>query len=146
MVGGKFAALTTINQDVDSLANNLKEVLISTAEEVIGRKRSKKQLWFTNDILDLCDERRTLKREKNSSQVAADGYRLLRTRIRKEMRWAKEDWIDNQCRTVEDSMKTGNSKKPYATLRYLTKAQQMPASVIEDNNGQLLTENTAVLG
>ena len=43
-------------------------------------------------------------------------------------------------------MTTNNSKKTYETLRHHTKIQQMPASVIEDSNDHLLTENTAVLG
>jgi exonuclease III len=145
-VGGKFAALTIVNQDVDNLANTLKEVLISTAEEVIGRKRSKKQQWVTDEILDLCDKRRTLKKEKQSNKAAVDKYRMINRKIRKEMKQAKEEWIDNQCRTMEDSMATGNSKKAYETLRNLTKSQQMPVSVIDDSNGKLLTERTEVLG
>ncbi|GFR71095.1 endonuclease exonuclease phosphatase domain containing protein [Elysia marginata] len=38
-IGGKFAALTLIDNDVDTMANSVKEVLVSTAEEVLGRKR-----------------------------------------------------------------------------------------------------------
>ena len=36
-VGGKFAALCVQESDVDILANSVKEVLLSTAEEVLGR-------------------------------------------------------------------------------------------------------------
>ena len=145
-VGGKFAALATIDQDVETLANNLKEALITSAEEVIGRQRSKKQPWVTNKILELCDKRRGLKKDKNSNQEAADKYRTINTKIRNEMKQAKEDWIENQCRTVEDSLAVGNSKKAYVTLRNLTKTQQKSASVIEDSKGKLLTDSTAVLG
>ena len=38
-VDGKFAALCALDTDVDTHANSLKEVLLSKAEEVLGRQR-----------------------------------------------------------------------------------------------------------
>ena len=49
---------------VDTLAKSLKEVLLLTAEEVLGRQKKKIQLWVTNEVLDLCDQRRQLKQQK----------------------------------------------------------------------------------
>ena len=40
-VGEKFAAFCVLGSDVDTLANNLKEGLFSTAEDVLGRRRKK---------------------------------------------------------------------------------------------------------
>ena len=40
-VAGKFAALCVLDSDEDTLANGLKEGLVSTAENIIGRKRKK---------------------------------------------------------------------------------------------------------
>ena len=37
-IGGKFAALCVLGSDVDSLANSLKEALLSTVEEVLARE------------------------------------------------------------------------------------------------------------
>ena len=42
-VGGQFAALCVLYSDVDTLANSLKEVLLSAAEEVLERQRKKSQ-------------------------------------------------------------------------------------------------------
>ena len=47
-VGGKFAALGDPGSDIDTLANSLKDVLLSTAEDVLGRRRKKIQPWVTN--------------------------------------------------------------------------------------------------
>ena len=52
-VGGKFAALYILDSKIDTLANSLKEGLLSTAEEVLGRQRKKIQPWVTNEVLDL---------------------------------------------------------------------------------------------
>ena len=64
MVGGKFSALCVLDSDVDTFANSLKEGLLSTAGEVLRRQRKKIQPWVTNEVLDLCDQRRQLKRQK----------------------------------------------------------------------------------
>lgn len=144
-VGGRFAALATLDCDIDTLAGNIKEVLLSTAKEVLGKRRKRKQPWVTEDILDLCDERRAWKKKKSQDLTSADKYRLVNKQIRKRMKKAKEDWIEDQCCNVEEGLANGNSKKAYETLRILTKTQQRAATVIEDSSGQLLTENTAVL-
>ena len=63
-IGGKSEALCVLDSDVDTLFNSLKEVLLSTAEEVLGRQRKKIQPWVTNKVLDLCNHRRQLKEQK----------------------------------------------------------------------------------
>ena len=45
-VGEKFAALCVLDSDVETLANSLKEVLLSAAEEVLWRQRKKSQSRF----------------------------------------------------------------------------------------------------
>ena len=55
-VGGKGAALCVLGSDVDTIANSLKEGLLSTAEEVLGRQRKTIQPWVTHEVLDLRPE------------------------------------------------------------------------------------------
>ncbi|PVD33204.1 hypothetical protein C0Q70_04455 [Pomacea canaliculata] len=110
-----------------------------------GSRGSAKQPWVTDDILDLCDERRALKKGRGRDPTSADKYRLVNQQIRTRMKEAKEDWIEDQCCSVEIGMASGDSKKAYETQKALTKTQQRPATVIEDSTGQLLTEKAAVL-
>ena len=56
-VGGKFAALNLIDSDVNMLAGNIKEALLTTAEEVLGKRWKKIQPSITNEVLDLCNKR-----------------------------------------------------------------------------------------
>ena len=51
-VDGSFAALCVLDRCVDTLGNSLKEVLPSTAEEVLGTQRKKFQPLVTNEVLD----------------------------------------------------------------------------------------------
>ena len=66
-LGGRFAALTLLDDDINNLTNNFNEAIHEVAEEVLGRQRKKRQPWVTNEILDLCDKRRDLKKTKHSS-------------------------------------------------------------------------------
>ena len=61
------------------------------------------------------------------------------------MKAAKEGWIKKQCNLIDTNMRKGNSKEAYATLKLLSKTSQPRASVIEDENGHLLTDSNDVL-
>ena len=50
-----------------------------------------------------------------------------------------------QCKTIEREILSGNNKEAYNTLEALNKTQQHKSAVIEDYSGNTLTENTAVL-
>ena len=50
-VDGKFAALCIFDSDLDTLLTS--QVLLSTAEEVLGRQRKKIQTGVTNQVMDL---------------------------------------------------------------------------------------------
>ena len=44
--------------------------------------------------------------------------------VRKKMKAAKCEWIEEQCKNIEKGMMSGNSKHAYNTLKALTKTQQ----------------------
>ena len=85
----KFAALCIIDSDVDTLVNSLKEGLLLTAEEVLGRRRKKIQLWVTQEVLDLCDQRWQLKQQKHTGTEAGLKYRKVNGEVRKKMEGSK---------------------------------------------------------
>ncbi|GFR70433.1 endonuclease-reverse transcriptase [Elysia marginata] len=126
------------------MANSLKEVLVSTAEEVLGRKRRIIQPWVTNEVLDLCDKRRELRKRKFGSNVAMN-YQLANKAVRKKMKEAKEKWIDDQCVPIEKGMSSGKSKQAFSTLKMLTKTLQPKVNLIEDKDGRLLTDDEDIM-
>ncbi|XP_076438257.1 uncharacterized protein LOC143277357 [Babylonia areolata] len=144
-VGGKFAALNLMDTDVDTLANNIKEVLTTTAEQVVGKERKRIQPWVTNEVLDLCDKRRELRGKKHSSNEARTKHQQVNREVRMKMKAAKENWIEEQCEEGEKGMEAGNSKRAYNTLKTLTKTSQPRSAVIEDKDGKLLTDSEEVL-
>ena len=60
--------------------------------EILVKERRRKKPWVTKDVLDLCDERRDLKKRRYEAEGAKE-YREANSRIQKAVKKAKEDWI-----------------------------------------------------
>ena len=89
MIGaGKFAPLTLLNADdteVDTLVNSFNKALTESASEILGKHRAVKRTWVTTSILDLCDERRALKKGRHETVEGARNYRAINQEIKKSM-------------------------------------------------------------
>ena len=55
--------------DISNQSTNVSynEIMTSAADITLGKVRKKKQIWITDELLDLCDERRRLKPLKKLS-------------------------------------------------------------------------------
>ena len=98
----------------------------------------------SNEVLDPCNLRLLLKQQKYTSTEAGLEYGKVNREVRKKMKAAKEEWIEEQCKNIEKGMMSGNSKEAHTILKALTKTQQHKSAVIEDSSGNILTESTAV--
>ena len=72
-IGGKFAPLTGLNDDdmdIDTMITNYNTEVTDAAIEVLGKERRREQPWVTKDVLDLCDEKRDLKKKRYETEGA----------------------------------------------------------------------------
>ena len=148
MIGGKFAALSILDSDMDldTLTDTFNAAVTDTASEILGKHHPVKKPWVTAEILDLCDKRRELK--KNNNKIDAElttEYRTVNQQIKKGMKKEKEDWIGEQCENIEDGLKKNNSKRAYHLVKDLTSTKQERTTTIQDKSGTCLTENKDVL-
>ena len=70
-IGGRFAPLATLvdeDADLDSMVTHCNKALADTAAELLGKQRRKRKPCVTPEILDLCNQRRDLKKKKEASQ------------------------------------------------------------------------------
>lgn len=144
-LGGKFAALNVLDKDVDELSNEIDTALLTSAEEVLGKQRSKKQPWITNEALDLCDKRRELRKVKFMNDTKHAEYQQMNKKVRRKIKEDKEKWIELQCLTIDLGLKYGNSKVAYNTLKTITKSNQPRATIIEDKQGKMISNKEVVL-
>ena len=66
-IGGKFAPLIGLSDedmDMDTMITTYNTAVTDAASEILGKERHRKKPWVTKDVLDLCDERRDLKKKK----------------------------------------------------------------------------------
>ena len=145
-IGGKFAPLLALNNedtDVDSLTDTFSTSLTETAGELLGKHRTKKKPWVTNNILDLCDKRRALKKKKKDKE-AVEEYRIVNLQVKTCMKIARETWIDDQCKEIENSLNKNDSKRAYQITKDLTTSKQVRTSVIQNKDGKCLTEEKEI--
>ena len=76
-------------------------------------------------------ESRDLKKKRGEPEGAKD-YRVIKRKIRTEMKVAKETWIQGQCQEVEACLRKNNSKKAYQLVKDLTTEKQGKSTTIQD--------------
>lgn len=136
--------LMKIPENPERMTTKFNSVMTETASEILGKHSRKTQPWVTDEILDMCDSRKELKKT-NNTENGATAYRKINKKIRNSMKKAKDDWIEKQCIEVEDSLNNNNSKKAFQIVKDLTKQKQSRVSTIQDKEGHCLTENQDIL-
>ena len=143
---GSSPPLVTLEEDpsVETLTAQFNKVMIESANEALAKIRRKTQRRVTDEIMDLCDERRELKKIKNTP-IGATEYRKVNIKIRKKMKQAKEDWIGKQCKEIEENLGKNKSRRAFQIMKDLTKSKQARVSTIQDKAGNCLTEDEDIL-
>ena len=89
-----------------------------TASEILGKHRQKKNPWITAEILDLCNKRRELRKNRFEPE-GSEKYEEVNN-IKRCMKKAKENWIGEQCSEIEENLRKNNSTKAYQMVKDLT--------------------------
>ena len=126
------------------MVTHFNKAVTDTAAERLGKQRRKRKPWVAPDILDLCDQRRDLKKKRGEPEGAKD-YREIKRKIRTEMKMAKGTWIQCQCQEVEACLRKNNSTKAYQLVKDLTTEKQGKSTIIQDKSGKCLTEENEIL-
>ena len=119
--------------------------MTDAASEILGKEDRRKKPWVTKDVLDLCDERRDLKKMRYEAERAKE-YKETNRGIQKAVKKSKEDWIGAQCKEIyETSLNKNNSKIAYQLVKDLTSEKLGRPSIIQDKPGKCLTEEKEIL-
>ena len=103
-IGWKFAPLIGLSDEdmaIETMITTYNTAVTDAASEILGKERRRKKPWVTKDILDLCDERRDLKKKRYEAEGAKE-YREANRRIQKAVKKAMEDWIGAQCEEIKN--------------------------------------------
>ena len=100
----------SLNEELNTLPNTIntgeeswqliKRKITKVEKDILGlTAKKKKQKWMTEEILQLMGERR---KYKNKDQQK---YKELQSKIKLEIKIAKEQWMTNRCAEVEELLK-----------------------------------------
>ena len=72
---GKFTPLIGLSDedmDMDTMITTYNATVTDAAREILGEERRRKKPWVTKDVVDLCDERRDLKKKRYDAEGAKE--------------------------------------------------------------------------
>ena len=87
MIGGRFAPLTIMSNedtDIDSMITTFNTAVTETASEILGKHRQKKKTWINAEILDLCNKRRELRKNRFEPE-GSEKYKEVNNNIKRCM-------------------------------------------------------------
>ena len=120
--------------------NLLKDAIKKSGDECIGYvKRKAKKEWVTNEMMEKMNERRKWKAV--NTEVGKQQYRKLNNELRRETDKAREKWLNEQCKEMEELERMGRSDLVYQRGREIRGEQRNNWRVqeVEGRNGQKLT-------
>ena len=107
--------------------------------EILGKHHQKKKPWVTAEILDLCDKRRELRKNRFTPEGSGK-YEEVNNNIKRFKKKAKENWIGEQCSEIAENLRQNNSKRAYQLIKDLTTVKQGNATIVQDRSGKFLID------
>ena len=127
--------LTEAEELFEKMKESLNEVM---ADKVPKMQKKQHKKWMTEEILNLMEDRR-----KAKSNI--DLFKTLNTQIKDKCNEAKEQWINEQCKEIENNL-TVDSKYMYSKIKDIKGTKGCTASnCIKAKDGNLLMEREDVL-
>ena len=126
--------------DIDTMITTYNTAMTGEASEKLGIECLRKQPWITNDVLDVYDERKDLKKRRYEAE-GAKAYMEAIKRLQKAVKRATEDWIGVQGEGIEPCLNKNNGKIAYQLVKDLTSEKQGRSLTIQDSSGKCLEKN-----
>ena len=133
---------TDEEQMPEELLKSMKDVFLSTADEVLGKRRRKKtKPWIKADTLELIAEKREA-RIKNDREK----YVALDAEVQKKIRANKKEWLEEQCQKIDEFDRKHQSKSLFRQIK-TTKSNRFITSQlpINDKDQKTLIEKDQIM-
>lgn len=107
----KRSRITTHN--IEKTWTEMKNAIKNATERLTNTEERSNKPWMTAHILKLMDERRKYKNKDISK------YKQVHTVIRKEIKAAKEKWMENVCEEVEEMQQRHDERNIHKKIRHI---------------------------
>jgi hypothetical protein len=124
--------------NLEEHATQIEEAIKKAIDATIPTRRITRKPWISEQTLKLADEKRRLKQIKHTSTQHAQQYKEMCKKVKKSARQDKENWIDEQCKEVEEGLKIGNTRQAYSLIKMLGKKFVPRLNAIRNKEGTML--------
>ena len=127
-----------LNNDTASNWDAFKMSLVESVKEILPKKeKKKKSKWISDEILQLMEHRQQIT-DRNSKE-----YKDADKNIKNQCRIAKEIWLNDKCKEIEQER---NSASMHKKIKELTRRGACTsAGCIKSNEGEILMDKEEVL-
>ncbi|GFO36321.1 endonuclease-reverse transcriptase [Plakobranchus ocellatus] len=137
-VQNKFEALRDA-EEVEQQWENFKSAIMEAATEMIPKvNRKAKQKWMTEEILNLMEERRCAKGNKEK-------YEQIHKKVQGKCNMSKENWINEKCKEIEQQRKHA-PQTMYRNIEEITgKRTVLSTGFLKVMNGDIIIDKEKIL-
>jgi hypothetical protein len=151
-ISNRFEALRGMVKEanLDEALDIVNHTINKTAEEVTDFKRCEKEPWISDHVLNLADQRRSIKAKMNNSPQDED-LRQQFTRLKKvindKVEECREEWFKKQCYEAEEANRKNDMRSLFQTVKTLKKGTKLndKRGNIKDKDGNLPTKDSDIL-
>jgi hypothetical protein len=125
--------------NLESRTVKLTAAINNAVEEAVPEEERIRKKWITQETLRLVQEKRELKLRRDTSDVAERKYKDSCNMVRKAARNDKAQWLEQQCKEIENYSGEGKSREVYKMIRNINRKWQPRLTAIKDENDKVLT-------
>ena len=143
-VSNSFSVLMTNEEEMtpDELWDSMKDTISQAAKKHIPTKKKKRGTsWLSQDVIDLADERRELKK---AGLHPSNLYRKLSNEIQQLARRDKNNHLKHLCAEIENHRSENNSRSLYRCVKDLTGTKTPRLAAVKAEDGKILTESDEI--
>lgn len=132
-----------MSENVHNNWTEIKTAIYKAAEETVKREKpTPRKEWITEEIIEMIQEQRNMKND--ITEEGKTKYKALRNRINRESRLAKETFLQEKCKTINQFIHDHKMESAYALAKNFFGEKKMRSNTIEDEYGKLLFESEKI--
>ena len=145
-VCNSFEAL--LNSEEEKEPNDLwqegKRIFLEVAKKTISQRKATKNRWITEATLKEVEVRRKVKSKGIRDPVQEAIYKEQNSKIRRMMRKDKEQFVEDQCKNIEENAMTNSTRELFNGVRSLTRKFRPAINTIKNEAGVILCDREHV--
>ena len=121
-----------------------KRIFLEVAKKTISQRKATKNRWIMEATRKEVEVRRKVKSKGIRDPVQEAMYKEQKSKIRHMMRKDKEQFVDDQCKNIEDNAMKTSTRELFNGVRSLTRTFRPAINTIKNEAGVILCDQEHV--